>query len=236
MQLTWLGQGGFLFEAQSVRLVVDPYWSDCVERIEGLTRLIAPPFPLDALRPAMVISTHDHLDHFDPVAIPQIAQLNLSCRFAGPDSVVAHALTLGLEPGRLTAMRCGEAFDLTPFKITGTPAYHGKAQALGLMIECEDLLIYVSGDTEYRPTLAGEILALAPRPIDLVLICINGRLGNMNVTEAADVACRIRPRCVVPMHYGLFAENTADPAPFLEACAREGLAARTLESAQAVNP
>lgn len=33
MKITWLGQAGLLFEAKGVRIILDPYFSDSVEKI-----------------------------------------------------------------------------------------------------------------------------------------------------------------------------------------------------------
>jgi hypothetical protein len=37
----------------------------------------------------------------------------------------------------------------------------------------------------------------------------------MDAAQAALLTAQIAPREVIPMHYGMFAENTADPAEFL---------------------
>ncbi|MEX2381926.1 MAG: dihydrodipicolinate synthase family protein, partial [Opitutales bacterium] len=66
-------------------------------------------------------------------------------------------------------------------------------------------------------------------PVDLLLVCINGRLGNMSATEAAKLASEIRPRLAVPIHYGMFPNNTADPDTFTTPLRRAGLMSDTLE-------
>ncbi len=33
MKITWLGQAGLLFESNGIKLIVDPYLSDSVEKI-----------------------------------------------------------------------------------------------------------------------------------------------------------------------------------------------------------
>jgi L-ascorbate metabolism protein UlaG (beta-lactamase superfamily) len=59
-----------------------------------------------------------------------------------------------------------------------------------------------------------------------MLVCINGQYGNMNPEEAARLTHEIEPAVVVPMHWGLVAENTADPADFVKALADTGSQAR----------
>ena len=58
--------------------------------------------------------------------------------------------------------------------------------------------------------------AIADEKPDVTLICINGRLGNMNTEEALTVARRIGAKVNIPTHYDMFASNSADPALFAE--------------------
>ena len=55
-----------------------------------------------------------------------------------------------------------------------------------------------------------------------MMICINGGYGNMNPEEAAQLTAEIEPAVVIPMHWGLVAENTSDPADFVRALAEDG--------------
>ena len=47
--------------------------------------------------------------------------------------------------------------------------------------------------------------------IDIMFICINGKLGNMSVDEAIQLTKRIKPKVGVPTHYGMFESNTENP-------------------------
>ncbi len=88
-------------------------------------------------------------------------------------------------------------------------------------------MFYISGDTLYSPAFAVQVRALAAQPLDAAFVCINGRLGNMNATDAAALVAQLQPRVAVPMHYGLFAGNTADP--FVAACRTQGQQTRLME-------
>ena len=56
--------------------------------------------------------------------------------------------------------------------------------------------------------------ALRHFSVDVLFICINGKLGNMNVEEAIRLTGEIGAKVGVPTHYGMFAENTEDPAKY----------------------
>ena len=49
----------------------------------------------------------------------------------------------------------------------------------------------------------------------MMFICINGRLGNMNVEDAVKLTKILSPRVGVPTHYGMFESNTEDPRKYL---------------------
>ena len=84
--------------------------------------------------------------------------------------------------------------------------------------ETDSVALYLTGDTEYNDGLAA---AVAPYGPEVLLVPINGRWGNMTAAQAAKLCREIAPREVIPMHYGMFAENTADPADFLALLAAE---------------
>lgn len=50
---------------------------------------------------------------------------------------------------------------------------------------------------------------------DLMMTCINRRLGCMNIPDAARLTAHIQPKYAVPMHIGMFKENTANPKEFV---------------------
>ena len=235
LHITWLGQSGYLLEDVGQRLVLDPYFSDVVARVEGLRRLVPPPCPAAELKPDALLITHDHLDHFDEETIAAIMQSAPSCKLIGPSSVMKHAGKMGLAPARLTPLASGATLTLGGITITATPARHSDAAAVGLLMQAENILFWFSGDTLYSPELARQILALAPRAPDIACVCINGKLGNMNLTEATQLMSELWPRLAVPAHYGMFAENTADPGEFVAACARLGQPAAALPFGCAVD-
>lgn len=233
MNITWITQGGFVFEHGSQRLVVDPYFSGCLT--QGHTHLVAPPLSLEQLKPSAVLCTHDHADHLDPKGVPELARHYPNCRFIGPRSVVAHLLKLGVSADRIQDIREGSVVTVGDLEITVTRAYHSEPHAVGLVLAAGGRKVYLSGDSEFDPQLAPAVIRLAGGPIDLALICINGKWGNMSWQQARDVIRAIRPAMTVPMHYGLFAENTVDPEPFVQACRNEGIPARTLKIGQPVS-
>jgi len=62
----------------------------------------------------------------------------------------------------------------------------------------------------------------------VLLVPINGRGGNMDAAQAAQLTNEVRPRLAIPMHYGVIPTNTADPQDFVDACRASGGAARVM--------
>ena len=224
MLATWLLQGSFLFESDGFRLLVDPYISDAVERGQRLTRLAPPPLAASELRPSAIYCTHDHMDHLDPIGLPEILSLNPGVRVAGPDSIRRRFEKLGLDSSRVDTWAIGSRRELGPFPLTVVKAFHSDPSATGFLLEAKGLLFYFSGDTLFSDDLPKLILdAAGGRAIDCAFVCINGRLGNMNAGEALQTVKAIHAAIAVPMHYGLFAENTVAPDAFVAACSEAGI-------------
>jgi L-ascorbate metabolism protein UlaG (beta-lactamase superfamily) len=223
LKITWLTQGGFLFEQDSYRLVIDPYLSDAAEQQLGWTRLVQPPIDVDELKPSAVLCTHDHLDHLDPIALPLVMHQYTDCRLLGPSSVIKLATELGVEASRTAKLDCGQTTELGPFKATATKASHSDPDAVGFLISTPDHEVYISGDSRYSPELADKIAGACSEGLDLALVCINGRMNNMTFQEALQLVSQLQPTLTAPMHYGLFKENTIDPQPFIQGCRPLGL-------------
>ncbi len=204
MTITWLGQSGYLLEAEAVRIFIDPYLSDVVNRVAGRPRLIPPPILPEVVSGA-VICTHDHLDHLDPDAIVRMHRERID--FYAPSSCRRHLEELGCS--RIYALDVGDKVQLGPFLLTAVFADH-TVDAIGILAEWDGHRFYFTGDTLWNPRLA-EMVQYQP---DFLFVCINGKLGNMNVEEAVRLNQMMRPRVAIPTHYGMFASNTEDPKTF----------------------
>ncbi len=49
------------------------------------------------------------------------------------------------------------------------------------------------------------------QPLDALLIAANGRAGNLDAENCVFFCSRLRPKVVIPMHYGIFKETHSDP-------------------------
>lgn len=227
MNITWLGQGGFLITLPGARIAVDPYLSDTLAA-KGLVRLVPPPIAPEELAPTLVVATHDHDDHFDPATVAGIERAGGNCLYAGSASVISHARELGIPSDRCIQLHWQEQAEHAGAILSAAPAEHD-GDAIGLIVEHARRRIYISGDSVWFDELASGVAKAARGPLDLALICINGRWGNMTWQQALEVVKALRPATAVPMHYGMFASNTVDPGPFVAAVREAGIGATTLQ-------
>ena len=223
MNIKWIGQSGYILDTEDFRLVIDPYLSNSIEYEQGLKRLVPIPVDIENLHPDFVYCTHNHLDHFDPQTILQITEAYPLCKIIGPASVIEHANRLKVNSKNTILLNAYENLTLGKLKLSATPAFHTDPFSTGLLVEHESRIVYFSGDTAYFPELAGLITRMAVSKLDFVFVCINGKLGNMNTDDALSFALELNPKTVIPNHYGMFAENTADPAYFAAIGASKGL-------------
>ena len=64
MKITWLGQSGLLFEKENLKIMIDPYLSDSVRKVNPNNyRRVEVNTGFLAVKPDVMIFTHNHLDH-----------------------------------------------------------------------------------------------------------------------------------------------------------------------------
>jgi L-ascorbate 6-phosphate lactonase len=218
--LWWLGQAGFVFKAgNGTVLYVDPYLSDVVEKAFGFKRLSLAPVDADGVRADWLISSHEHLDHLDTDAIPIIARKNPNCRFAGPESCQPEYDKCGVPNEARLLLEPEKTYDLSGAKLHTAHADHGELSpgALSLLFDFGRVRVLFTGDTALSLERMQRLVDLRP---EVLLPCINGRFGNLNAEEAAELTAVVSPRAVVPCHFWMFKEHNGDPEAFVQACAR----------------
>jgi L-ascorbate metabolism protein UlaG (beta-lactamase superfamily) len=230
--LYWLGQAGFLVESASLRILIDPYLSDSLGiKYRGTAlphiRMSPPPVAPEALRDIdIVLASHGHGDHMDPLTIAPVAAANPDCRFVVPASCAERALSRGVPLHRLARAQAFASIDLGGAVIHPIPSAHealaiddhGSLIALGFVIELGGVTIYHPGDCAPYP---GLVENLSPFEVDLALLPVNGRdperaaagiLGNFSLEEAVSLAENAGFGSAIGHHFGMFDFNTIDEA------------------------
>ncbi len=155
-------------------------------RIKGKGKVIyIDPYNVsEGLKADLILATHSHFDHKDEKSIQSLSKEGTKVLVGGEN------------------IREGEEKEIDDIKIKAVPAYnlkkqfHLHGQGVGFVIEFAGQKIYHAGDTDAIPEMAN----LAGQ-IDLALLPIGGTY-TMNVKEAVEAVKIIKPKIVIPMHYG----------------------------------
>ena len=229
LHLWWLGQSGFLLEYNGVLLVIDPYLSDSLTRKYEktdkphvrMTRRVVDP---SRLHVDFILSTHAHTDHLDPDTLTPLIAAHRDVALIYPRAIQS-TVNERLGPRTPRTRHPISAGETAREFVTAVPAAHDKLETdeagnhkyLGYVIRLGPFTIYHSGDTVLYD---GMIERLLPHRIDVAILPINGKLGNMTGVEAARLAHAIQARIVIPSHFDMFEFNTASPDAFVAECRR----------------
>jgi len=228
LEIEWLGQAGFIYRfSNGMSVCVDPYLSYATSTGKTRERLLPVPVPASQVNADIVVTTHDHTDHFDEHTLRPMAEPPETI-FVGPSSCREHWIGMEMPAWRFLRLDRGESLEIAGVKLTALYAEHdsgSKRDAIGVVLEAEGFKIYQVGDSEYTQPVLDAARDIRP---DLMAVPINGRAGNMDHRQATLLTQAVQPRAVIPMHYGVFRHNNADPQDFVDACHELGIQARII--------
>jgi L-ascorbate metabolism protein UlaG (beta-lactamase superfamily) len=200
-RITWLGHATVLIDLGGVRVLTDPLLRRRVAHLRRHAPLPAAPGKLDA-----VLLSHMHRDHVD----------RRSLRLVAADVPVLSPVGTGPDlrrMGRLEVveLRAGDRVSTGAGHVLAVHAEHDgrrsplrpRAPALGFVVEHAGLRVYFAGDTGHFDGLA-EL-----GPLDVALVPIWGwgptlGPGHLDPVGAAEMVALLRPRVVVPIHWGTY--------------------------------
>lgn len=209
--ISWTGQAGFAFKDSQGKIYhIDPYLSNVCSTTVGYHRVVPTPINASELKVDFIFVTHEHKDHLDDVSLPLIAKANKNLTIVAPPTCIDRLKELGIHPKRLISLQRGEDMKIGNTLVKAVIANHTD-DSVGFVFKFGNLSFYITGDTTYSDNL----IAVKEDHPNLMMPCINGRLGCMNICDAVRLTGHIQPDFVVPMHYGMFKENTADPNEFV---------------------
>ena len=142
----------------------------------------------------IIFITHDHYDHFSIEDIKKIEKEDTV--YVIPDSMYN---LLGGE--NVVVVNSGEKVNVEGLDVVVVPSYNREKQFhpkekgyVGYIVEIEGQRVYVSGDCDVNDDMKNI-------RCDIALIPIGGHY-TMDYKEAAEYINSIRPKKVIPTHYG----------------------------------
>lgn len=238
-EVQWLGQAAFKITTPGGKVIVVDPW------LTSNPKTPAAYHQLEALgKVDLILVTHGHNDHFADA--PALAKLN-GAPVYGPAGLMQSVAALGILPAS-QAVRFNKGGTVTPLgpgiRITAVRAEHSSelgwknpetdkdevhvgGEPVGYIIELENgFKIYHMGDTG----LFGDMKLIGDyyRP-DLALVPIGGHFV-MNPRDAAKATREwLRPRYVIPMHYGTTPQLAGTPAEYKAALGQSRIRVMQLE-------
>ena len=211
VEVTWLGQAAFKIVTPGGKVIVTDPWLR--------TNPLTPPEykQLETFgKIDVLLVSHGHFDHIADA--PALAQMyNVPLR--GPGDLLNTVMTLGVLPANLLPrMNKGGTIEPVPgIKVTAVHAEHSSiyvwrnpatnkdethpgGEPVGWIIELENgFRIYHAGDT----AVFGDMKYIGERyKPDLALVPIGGNFTMDPLDAAWAVKELIKPKTVIPMHYG----------------------------------
>jgi len=140
----------------------------------------------------LILVTHEHFDHLDPATI---AALRKDGTVIVANAPCAQRLE---DQGRVVALEEGQTASEKGVDIQAVAGYnnhHPRGFNVGFVFKVAGKTVYHAGDTSRVPEMA------QLGPIDVALIPIGGTY-TMDEEEAAALVRDLKPKVVIPMHYG----------------------------------
>lgn len=193
IKIKWLGHDSFSL-AGNIKIITDPYKITKQEKAD------------------LILISHNHFDHLSIGDLKNVSADNTTIVAANEciDMLTGFAFKekIGISPGEEKTIR--------GIKIKATPAYnldkinpdtkkpfHPKEDnKIGFLIKLNDVTIYHTGDTDLIPAMSD----LRP---DIALVPVSGTYV-MTAREAASAIEKIKPKIVIPMHYGTIVGSEKD--------------------------
>lgn len=203
VEVDWIGHATVkLQDSDGKTVYIDP-WSDVMKE--------------EMEKADLIISTHDHFDHFDKKAIQSLKKKGtvLICTEESEEEVPEDMSYKVIKPGisvkaKNTRVKGVHAYNIDKFREPDTP-FHPKGFSTGVIFELDGVKFYHASDTDPIQ----EMERLWEEEIDVVFLPIGGTY-TMDQEEAIKAIEMIRPEKVIPIHYGYIDETTADIEKFRE--------------------
>ena len=183
--------------------------------ISGNIKIYFDPIKMDRKYDAdYIFITHSHYDHFSKEDILNIKNDNTV--IIGPYDIYDKCLEMGFSKDKVIKVKPCEEYDYGVIRFKTVYAYNlnktfhlKESNWVGYVLEFEGKKYYIAGDTD---VIMDNLSVL--KNIDVAFIPIGG-VYTMDALEAAGYVNNIKPKEVVPIHYGMVVGDEKDLDNFI---------------------
>ena len=216
MQIVWLGQGGLMLVSKKHKLLVDPYMTNVLKKLDkSYKRRVRIKKKYFKLKPDVILLTNSHPDHTDAKTLSKFIPKKkrkkrtvtvLSCESTYKELSQAKEF----KRGNHILFGQGDEWTFGTINIRAIKARTNDRSAFGVLITdlSDGRKYYIASNTLYNE----EIIDSIPCELFAAFIPISGTYGCMNMTDAQRFAKRLDASYVIPINYGMF--DKINPAGF----------------------
>lgn len=190
--MKWLGHASLLIKIDNKNIYIDPW------KIKDVSQ-----------KADIILVTHSHFDHYSEEDIKKISTQK-TFLYSTEDVISKTSIK------NKKIIKPFEKISIDNIEIEGFPAYNlnkdfhpKKNNWLGFIIRYADIKIYIAGDSD----VIEEAKKLS---VDIAILPIGGTY-TMNEKEAAELVNIIKPKVVIPIHWGDIVGSTQNLENFKKA-------------------
>ena len=206
--------GSELFEYQGVKI---SWLGHDAFRIKNGKTVIIDPFKIRPIpeKADILLISHEHFDHLSLDDIKKVVTekttiVTIPACKKELSGVKAHEIKT-VKPGDKVALgdvmvEAVPAYNLNKFREPGKPFHPKEDGKVGFVVSVKGVRVYHAGDTDPIPEMKSI-------KTDIALLPVSGTYV-MTPEEAAEAAVMIKPKLVIPMHYGAIVGSEDDAHRF----------------------
>jgi L-ascorbate 6-phosphate lactonase len=181
----------------------------------------------------LVLLTHEHDDHADPVALRQIAE-QPGCMVAGSMVCVEIAQASGVPADQTKTLQPGDQFSIGDVKIHALEVQDDSSVApLAYLINVDDKAVYHGGDAQFSALFAKTGAAYQ---VDYCCLAtagvVDGEQHYLSPAQAVQAANLLGATTLIPTHWELWTLNSLPQSVWETYLHEAGLCVRVLEPGQ----